>query len=156
MKTLKFFTLAMLLSLTAITTAQVSVSVNINAPAPAWIAAPVPAARFYYLPDIQVYYDRPAAQFIYLHGGSWIRSRSLPAAYHGYDLHHGRTVCLTDYRGHAPYAYYNTHRVRYAGPRYHQPVRTVYVKEHRGHGHHKHHKKHHKHNKHRDRDWGDD
>jgi len=155
MRTFQFLTIAALLSVVQFSNAQVSVNVNINAPAPAWIAAPVPAARFYYLPDIQVYYDRPAAQFIYLHGGAWTRSRSLPAAYHGYDLHHGRTVCLTDYRGQAPYSYYKTHRVRYAGPRYHQPVRTVYVKE-RGHGHYKKHKKHHKHNKHHDRDWGDD
>lgn len=150
MKTLRCLTLGLLLSLTTVSFAQVSVSVNINAPAPAWIAAPVPTAEFYYLPDIQVYYDRPAAQFIYLHQGSWIRSRSLPVAYRGYDLHRGRTVCLTDYHGRTPYSYYRTHRARYAAPRYHAPVRTVYVKDHHAHGR-GHYKKHHKHHKHHDR-----
>ena len=150
MKTFRFLTIGLLLTITAAATAQVSVSVNINSPAPAWIAAPVPEARFYYLPEIQVYYDRPAAQFIYLDGSSWIRARSLPAAYHGYDLHRGRTVCLTDYRGHAPYSYYRSHRAQYGGPRYHAPVRTVYVKDH-GHKHQKHHKNHYKKNKHHDR-----
>lgn len=144
MKTLKFLTLGLFLTTIATTAeAQVSVSVNINAPAPGWIAAPVPDARFYYLPDIQVYYDRPAAQFIYMSGGGWIRARHLPVAYRDYDLYHGRTVCLSDYRGYAPYHSYRTHRVRYA-PRHYAPVRTVYVKEHHGHGR-GHHKKHHKH-----------
>jgi len=149
MKTIRFLTLGILLAFTAISNAQVSVSVNINAPAPAWIAAPVPQAQFYYLPDIQVYYDRPAAQFIYLDRGAWIRSRSLPAAYRGYDLHRGRTVCITDYHGNAPYSYYKSHRTRYGSPRYHAPVRTVYVKERHGHG--RGYKKHYKHHKHHDR-----
>lgn len=138
MKTLKLLTLGLLLTVATTSFAQVSVSVNINAPAPAWIAAPVPAAQFYYLPDIQVYYDRPAAQFIYRNNRGWIRSRSLPVAYRGYDLYRGRTVCLADYHGSAPYAYYRTHHARYAGPRYAAPVRTVYVREHHGRGHYEH------------------
>lgn len=148
MKTLKFLTLALLLSIATTTQAQVSVSVNVNAPAPRWIAAPVPAAQFYYLPDIQVYYDRPAAQFIFMSGGGWVRSRHLPPAYRDYDLYHGRTVCISDYHGYAPYRYHRSHRARYA-PRYYEPVRTVYVKEHKGHGrgHYKH-RKHHKHDRH--------
>lgn len=151
MKTLGILTLG--LFLTAMTaTAQVSVSVNINAPAPAWIAAPVPDARYYYLPDIQVYYDRPAAQFIYYGGGGWIRARHLPASYGYYDLDRGRTVCLTDYRGYAPYTHYNVHKVRYARPHY-APRRVTYVQEnHYGH-HKKHYKKHHKkHHRHHGRD----
>ncbi len=149
MKTLKIFALGLFLAITTTSFSQVSVSVNVNAPAPGWIAAPVPAARYYYLPDIQVYYDRPAAQFIYMSGGGWIRSRALPVAYRDYDLYHGRTVCINDYRGYAPYSHYRTHRVRYGGPRYAAPVRTVYVKEKhhgRGHGHGRgHYKKHHRH-----------
>lgn len=142
MKTLKFFALGLFLAASA-ANAQVSVSVNINAPAPPWIAAPVAEARFYYLPDIQVYYDRPAAQFIYYGGGRWIRARHLPASYGYYDLDRGRTVCLTDYHGYAPYRQFKTHKVRYSGPHY-APRRVVYASGHH-YGHQKnYYKKHHK------------
>lgn len=151
MKTLKFLTLGLLLT-TAFTQAQVSVSVNINAPAPAWIAAPVPDARFYYLPDIQVYYDRPAAQFIYYGGGGWIRARHLPASYGYYNLDRGRTVCLTDYHGYAPYTRHNVYKTRYARAHY-APSRTVYVKDHyRGHNKGYYKKPKHRHHRHHDRD----
>ncbi|RZJ68277.1 MAG: hypothetical protein EOO50_02330 [Flavobacterium sp.] len=135
MKTFKILTLGILLT-TAFANAQVSVSVNINAPAPAWIAAPVPSAQFYYLPDIQVYYDRPAAQFIYYGGGGWVRARHLPASYGYYNLNRGRTVCLTDYRGYAPYQRHNVYKTRYARPHY-APRRVAYVADRHHPGHHK-------------------
>lgn len=92
--------------------AQVSINVNIGAP-PVWAPAGHPSAGFYYIPDIQCYYDVRATQFIYLNSGVWVRSSNLPRHYRNYDLNRGYKVVLTDYHGSRPYANYNDHKVKY-------------------------------------------
>lgn len=89
---------------------QVSVNVNIGPP-PVW-GPPVTVEEYYYLPDVESYYDLRTSQFIYLNRGNWIRSTALPARYRGYNLNRGNVIVLTDYHGPAPYKYYNTHRVK--------------------------------------------
>lgn len=89
--------------------AQVSLNVNIGTQ-PAWVPAGYQNVNYYYLPEVGSYYYVPQRQFVYLNGNRWIRSRSLPARYRGYDLHRGRKVIV---HGNAPYRSYNTHRVRY-------------------------------------------
>lgn len=91
---------------------QVSVNVNVGNP-PSWGPAGYASVNYYYLPDIQVYYDVPAAQFIYLNGGTWIRSRNLPGHYKNYDLYNGYKVVLNNYYGSRPYTYFNKHKVKY-------------------------------------------
>lgn len=107
--------------------AQVSVNVNIGTPPPVVVASPrvVVASppewgpvgydnmEYYYLPDIQVYYDIRLAQYIYLSGGSWIRSARLPSYCRNYNLYNGYKVVLTDYHGKTPYVYFNAHKVKY-------------------------------------------
>lgn len=135
MKTLKIFFATAALFATFTSQAQVSVSVNVGLPA--WGPPAFPAAEFYYLPEIETYYDVHQANFIYFGAGRWIRSRHLPAHCADYDLYRGRTVVLDDYHGHAPYRYYREHRVRYAPRRTYayRPAQVVYVKEkHHGHG----------------------
>lgn len=114
MKTRKLLLLVALFLVTVSGQAQVSVNVNIGTP-PVWAPAAPVEVHYYYLPDIEVYYDVPARRYIYLRNGRWIRSAALPARYRGYDLYHGQTIYLTDYRGNAPYVYYKTHKVKYKG-----------------------------------------
>ena len=45
--------------------AQVSVNVNLGTP-PIWAPADREEVQYYYLPDIDAYYDVPSARFIYL------------------------------------------------------------------------------------------
>ena len=73
MKTLKLIAagIILLVSSTAMQ-AQVSVNVNIGSP-PAWGPTGYSAAEYYYLPDVQAYYDVRQSQFIYLGGGQWVR-----------------------------------------------------------------------------------
>ena len=92
--------------------AQVSVNVNIGNP-PAWGPAGYNAVNYYYLPDIEAYYDVPASQFIYLNGNTWTRSRNLPGHYKNYNLYNGYKVVLTDYHGSKPYSYFSKHKVKY-------------------------------------------
>lgn len=113
MKTLKIFTIGMMLFLASNSmNAQVSINVNIGTP-PVWAPVDQPAAGFYYIPDIQCYYDVRATQFIYLNSGVWIRSRNLPDYCRNYDLNRGYKVVLTDYHGSRPYVNYRYDRVKY-------------------------------------------
>lgn len=112
MKTLKWTLCTLFLLAVSLTKAQVSVNVNIGAP-PAWGPAGYTEAEYYYLPDIETYYDVRETQFIYLDGGRWVRMRQLPAPYRRYDLYNGYKVVLDDYHGPAPYTYFKKHKVKY-------------------------------------------
>jgi hypothetical protein len=114
MRTTKLVLLVALFAATVSSKAQVSVNVNLGTP-PVWAPAAPVAVEYYYLPDIEVYYDVPARRYIYMRNGSWHRSAALPARYRGYDLYHGNTVYLSDYHGRTPYVYYNEHKVKYVG-----------------------------------------
>lgn len=152
MKTTKIAILGVLLLIANITHAQVSVNVNIGT-VPDWGPVGYRNMEYYYLPDIQSYYDVRASQFIYFGGGKWIRSSRLPKHHRNYDLYNGYKVVLTDYHGRAPYIYYDKHRVKYHKG-YHGPQQSYRGrKENKSYGHHRPspHRKHQKMNK-RDHD----
>lgn len=91
---------------------QVSVSINFGAP-PSWGPAESSGVRFYYLPDIQVYYDVSSGNYIYFSDGRWIQSSYLPASYGSYDLYGGYKVMLRDYHGERPYEHFEENRRSY-------------------------------------------
>lgn len=135
MKTKSYFWIAALVMLFQVSTAQVSVSVNIGT-APAW-GPSVTTERYYYMPDIETYYDIHSREYIYLNNGYWVRHRTLPVVYRDYDLRRGRTVIIHDYRGRAPYVHYTTHKVKYVkGPKYHKHQKHWKHKN-KGHRHHR-------------------
>ena len=82
--------------------AQVSINVNIGTP-PSWGPEGNDNSRYYYLPDIDTYYDVAKSQYIYENKGKWIRQKNLPSKNRQYDLYKGYKVVLTDYKGDAPY-----------------------------------------------------
>ena len=92
MKKLKLIALLGILFFASSTiNAQVSVNVNLGTP-PSWGPSGYAAVDYYYLPDIEAYYDIRATQFIYFGGGQWIRSRNLPNQYRNYNLYNGYKV----------------------------------------------------------------
>jgi len=127
MKTMKFIFIGLLFITASSVQAQVSVNVNIGTPAPVVVAQPKVVVvsppewgpvgydhvEYYYLPDIQVYYDIRSAQYIYFGEGNWIRSKRLPSYCRGYNLYNGYKVVLTDYHGNAPYTHFNAHKEKY-------------------------------------------
>jgi hypothetical protein len=125
MKTLKMILLVMIISLfTGVLQSQVSVGINIGTP------------RYYYLQDIEAYYDIQASMYIYLFGGIWHHARVLPASYGHYDLNNGHRVIIRDYRGNRPYNYFNEHRSRFPKGHYdNSPDKNYWsMKEHRAQG----------------------
>ena len=132
MKKLSFTLLSAFILLFSINTtkAQVSLSVHIGTP-PVW-APPAYAhtVRYYYIPEIDCYYDAVRAGYYYNDGPGWSFSASLPGIYASYNvgrLHH----VVVNYYGARPYTYFEPQRVVYV-QRYH-PVRYRYDDDDRGH-----------------------
>jgi len=90
-------------------TAQVHVNVNIGVQ-PVWGPVGYDQADYYYMPDIDAYYNVPQRQFIYLEGGSWIFAANLPYRYHNYDLYRGYKVVMNEPR---PWLHNEVYRQRY-------------------------------------------
>ncbi len=93
--------------------AQVSINVNIGS-RPDWCSHDddYDNVDYYYLPEIEAYYDTHASVFIYFGPRGWIRSRYLPEYCNNYNLNNCYKVVL-DYHGNAPYAFYNHHKAKY-------------------------------------------
>lgn len=113
MKKLAIYLLALFLSIGYGIEAQVSVNVNIGTPPPWAPPGHVKKIRYYYLPDIEMYYDIHTANFIYWHSGSWIFAPVLPHWHSHFDLYGAHKVVINDYFGPKPFLYYKTHKVKY-------------------------------------------
>ncbi|KAK9674598.1 hypothetical protein QE152_g41000 [Popillia japonica] len=63
-----------------------SINVNLDKQ-PAWGPMGYDTANFYYLPDLNIYFDVNNALFYFLNGSSWTSSQYLPTKYKKYDLY---------------------------------------------------------------------
>jgi hypothetical protein len=61
---------------------------------PPWAPAYYPGVRYYYMPDIETYYDLSNQDFVYLDNGQWFFSNTLPSIFRGYDLYNGYVIAL--------------------------------------------------------------
>jgi hypothetical protein len=77
--------------------------------------------HYYYLPDIECYYDVWHHEFIYLEDGEWMFSTVLPPYYSWYDLDNAFVVVL-DNRVQKPWMHFPYYVAHY--PRYY--YRTIY------------------------------
>lgn len=80
--------------------AQLSISINIGSQ-PAWGPVGYDYVRYYYLPEVNVYYDVNAARFIYPSGNRWLYASTLPRQYGRIDLYNTYKVVVN--RNYAPY-----------------------------------------------------
>lgn len=112
MKLIKYLLLGIGLIFASGAQAQVSVSVNIGTP-PQWAPVGYAGVQYYYLPDVEAYYDIRSSNFIYFSGGNWIHRKQLPNQYRNYDLYNGYKVVMSDYRGNSPYAHFKNHKIKY-------------------------------------------
>jgi len=112
MKALQIIIVGIAIFLAGSAKAQVSLNVHFGSP-PEWGPTGYNDVQYYYLPDVEAYYDINSSMFIYSSGGRWIHRRSLPYRYRNYDLYNGYKVVMTDYHGNTPYTYYPQHRKQY-------------------------------------------
>ncbi len=111
MKSLKNTTLILFLIVTFEIQSQVKVNFNIGT-RPTWGPA-ITNEEYYYLPDIDTYYDIRNSQYIYLNNGRWVRINNLPRRYRNYNLNTGQVIVLKDYHGRNPYVNYKNHKIKY-------------------------------------------
>jgi len=98
-------------SLSSISTkAQVSLNINIGSQ-PQWGPTGYDHVDYYYLPDVDAYYNVPAKQYVYLNNGSWVWRNSLPSKYSGYDLYNSYKVVMNTPK---PYLSHQTHVKEYS------------------------------------------
>lgn len=119
--------------------AQLSVNVNIGNQ-PLWGPVGYDYARYYYMPEIDVYYDVNNRKYTYWKGNKWITKSHLPGYYKNFDVYRTYKVVVNDNHPWYRHQYYKGRYSRYA-----HNHRQVIIRDHR----HKHHKHYHK----RDRDY---
>jgi hypothetical protein len=113
MKTIKVLVFGIMLMLAGSAQSQLSINVHIGSP-PAWGPDGYSNdVRYYYLPDIEAYYDIRTSMFIYISGNQWVHRSYLPTRYRNYDLYHGYKVVMNDYRGNSPYGRFKEHKMKY-------------------------------------------
>jgi len=118
MKTLKLIVFGMTLLLAGTMQGQISFNVHFGTP-PQWGPEGYSDddgysdVRYYYLPDVEAYYDVQNSMFIYMSGNRWVRRSYLPDRYRDYDLYNGYKVVMKDYRGNTPYTHFREYRSRY-------------------------------------------
>ena len=110
MRRLLLLILAVFLSNTA--DAQLSVRLNFNIDRqPIWGPAGFDHVEYYYLPDIEVYYNVPQQRYYYNERGRWISRSTLPSRYRGFDVYNSYKVVLNEP---APYRNHNKYRDQYS------------------------------------------
>ncbi|MGC4042125.1 MAG: hypothetical protein QM710_15385 [Flavobacterium sp.] len=93
--------------------------------------------RHIYFPQYNMYYDMNRSSYLYLNGGQWTVSASVPNIYVGINLGRAAQIQL-NYAGYDPYRYNAVHVVEYRqycdnGPHY-----KHHWKKHKKHGKHRH------------------
>ena len=128
MKNLKILSASIVLLFTIQANAQFSISLNLGSRAPYQNHyRNMNNAAYYYLPEIEAYYDAYSAVFIYNGPRGWVRSTYLPDYCRNYDVNRGYKVAL-NYRGNSPYANFDSDRQKY----YHNDYRNYREEYNRG------------------------
>lgn len=104
---------------------------------PVWLKGYKAGVRYYYFPDLEVYYDVNTGNYVYWSGTDWVYATALPGVYGGIDLAGANYVALT-YTGLHPEHYIVTHiktypvahRVTVTGVRYYDVDKKVTVEKH--------------------------
>ncbi|HVW95381.1 MAG TPA: hypothetical protein VHA56_05405 [Mucilaginibacter sp.] len=93
--------------------AQISVSLGLNIGSqPDWGPVGYDHAEYYYMPDIDTYYDVNSHQYVYLSNNVWIHRPYLPARYRNYDRYHSYKVVVNERN---PWERNKYYRSKYAG-----------------------------------------
>lgn len=78
---------------------------------PVWGPSGYDRAEYYYLPDIDVFYNVSRRQYVYQQGGRWMFSASLPMQHRNYNLYTGYKVVVNEDR---PYRNADMYRNQYS------------------------------------------
>lgn len=89
--------------------AQVRVNVNIGSQ-PLWGPVGYDFVRYYYMPEIDVYYNVSNRKYTYYQGNRWVTKSKLPGRYKKFDLYRTYKVVMND---RDPWHRHGNHRNQY-------------------------------------------
>lgn len=89
---------------------QISVNINIGSQ-PLWGPVGYDYARYYYMPEMDVYYDVHARKYTYWQGNKWVTKSKLPGKYKKYNIYRTYKVVINDSN---PWARHRHYRNRYS------------------------------------------
>lgn len=96
--------------------AQVSIGVHLNIGSqPEWGPTGYDYVNYYYMPDIDAYYDVPAHRYVYLENNVWVHRAYLPVRYRNYDMYNGYKVVVNNRNPWLRHSYYRTTYASYRG-----------------------------------------
>lgn len=90
--------------------AQVSVNINIGSQ-PLWGPVGYDYVRYYYLPELNVYYNVVNKNYTYRKGNKWVTKSKLPGQYRNVDLYRTYKVVINENN---PWQNHNQHYNRYS------------------------------------------
>jgi hypothetical protein len=90
--------------------AQISLNVNIGTQ-PVWGPVGYDHVDYYYIPDVDMFYNVPSHQYIYEEKGRWVFTKSVPARYRHYDFNRGYKVVVNEP---SPYNHAHEYKIKYA------------------------------------------
>lgn len=113
MESLKLLTTGMFLFLASIIQAQNNNPI-INAPCSDMKKTYAENAKvnYYFLPDVEAYYDVNSSMFIYREGNIWVHKTKLPVKFKNYDLYCGYKINITGIINFDMPAYYSEKHYR--------------------------------------------
>lgn len=94
---------------------------------PSWAPyyANVNSVPYYYLPDIECYYDVSSHNFIYMENGNWLFASQLPSSYSWYDFNNTFIVIL-DSNVYQPWMHHHFYVSNYPKYYYYTTFRETY------------------------------
>src|SRR5659263_244690 len=110
--------------------APVRTVTSVNYENPQWAPPYYSGARYYYLPDLELYYDLGTREYIFLMDGRWNFSPYVPAIYRNYDLDNCFSIVMSVdvYRPWLHHQYYVSHYPRYYYRDYYDRSNIPYVR----------------------------
>jgi len=91
--------------------AQIRVHANVNIGSqPEWGPTGYTHAEYYYMPDIDAYYDVINHQYVYYDNNIWVHNRVLPPRYGNFDRYHSYKVVVNQRN---PWEHHDRIRARY-------------------------------------------
>lgn len=113
MKTLKIILAIVITQFSLNTKAQIAINVNLGTPIITnWYSNCPSQVQYYYLPEIECYFDVHHEVYVYYGPNGWIRSPYLPNYCSNYVINSGYYYPI-DYCGATPYVYFNNHQNYY-------------------------------------------
>jgi len=89
---------------------RINLGFNINSQ-PEWGPVGYTHAEYYYMPDVDAYYDVPRHQYVYFENNVWVHAGALPPRYH-FDPYHSYKVVVNQRN---PWEHHADIRARYSG-----------------------------------------